>query len=365
MTPNLAYVHLAYGLGADGYRERYRAGQVPDETPYGFHHAEELGWQVLFSNDHPESALVRVVRKMLIRALGFDLVHAFRNRERIRSADVVWTMEEIEYLAVCALPSVLRMPRPRLIAQTIWLFNRWAAYTAAKRWMLQRLIARADLLTFHSKEYLEVVPRLVPGFKPHLLPFGISLQSFPWCVAQETQAGSRPLRVLSMGNDPTRDWPTMLAAFGNDDRFEVRIVSGQVSDAEVAVHANVVCPRNPTMEEFRELYRWADLVVVPMVRNLYSGITVALEATSMGVAVLSSRTGGIPTYFEEGEVRFVEPQDPQALCAAALALSAEQRCAQALRAQAKFQAVDYSTRGMAQRYVALSSALLERRTGTA
>ncbi len=361
MTRPTAYVHLAYGIDAAKYRERYRAGQVPDETPYGFHHADSMGWQVVFSTDHAESAALRSLRKILIRLVGFDLVHAFRNRAHIRSADIVWTMEEIEYLAVCALPYLSPMPRPRLIAQTIWMFNRWERCSTLRRWMLRRLFARADLLTFHSREYLDLLARLAPGVTPHLLPFGISLDSFPWTEPAPPRERSQALRVLSMGNDPTRDWPTLLAAFGNQAEFEVKVVSGQLSDAAIAAYRNVVCPRNPTMEEFRDLYRWADVVVVPMVRNLYSGITVALEAASMGVPVVASHTGGIPTYFEADEVLFVEPQNPGVLRQAVLAFSPEQRQAQVLRAQTRFRAEDYSSRGMARRYVDLSNDLLKTR----
>lgn len=361
-----AYVHLAYGIAAGQYRARYAAGLVPDETPYGFHHAASMGWQVEFSQDHAESAIVRLLRKGLIRLLGFDLVHAFRNRAGIRQADIVWTMEEIEYLAICALPLLVSGPRPRLIAQTIWLFNHWQRHSAARRWMLEKLLRRADLLTFHSRQYLPLVSALVPGLDPHLLPFGISLDTFPWndrsfeAVEPGLSEPAARLRVLSMGNDPTRDWPTLLAAFGNDPRFELTVISGRLSDAAVAACDNVKCPRNPTMQSFRDLYRWADLVVVPMVPNRYSGITVALEATSMGVPVLCSDTGGVPTYFSAEEVLYVPPGDAGALRDAVLAWLPAQRHQQVLRAQSRFRREDYSSRGMARRYATLSAELLAR-----
>ena len=112
------------------------------------------------------------------------------------------------------------------------------------------------------------------------------------------------------------------------------------------------------MQEFRELYRWADVVVVPMVSNLYSGITVALEATSLGVPVVSSDTGGIPTYFSPEEMIYVPPSDPVALRDRVLGCSAEELLGYVQRAQAHFRKQDYSTRGMAARYVELSQRLL-------
>ena len=358
MSMPRAYVHLAYGIAAAQYRERFLAGEVPDETPYGFHHAECMGWHVSFSEDQPESGLGRRLRKGLIRLLGFDVIHAWRNRERMREADVVWTMEEVEYLAVCALPAVCSMPRRRVIAQTIWLFNRWQTYSFVRRDLLRRLLKRADVLTFHSAQYLDLLPKLVAGLTAHLLPFGISLDSFPWTEPRVTGGEGRALRVLSMGSDPTRDWSTLLAAFGNDPRFELQVISPRLTDAAIAIYSNVKCPRRPTMGLFRELYEWADLVVVPMVPNLYSGITVALEAVSMGVPVISSRTGGVPTYFSDDEVLYVPPQDGDALRRAALDQSPEQRLNRTQKAQARFLREDYSSRGMAARYVSLSLELL-------
>src|SRR5579875_3828163 len=271
MSGRTAHVHLKRGLDAARYRERYRRGEVPDETPYGFHHAESIGWRVVFSEDHAESGLVRVVRKALTRLLGFDFVHASRNRRAIAAADIVWTMEEVQFLAVCALPSVVPgMKQPRLIAQTVWLFNEWSGYSRLRRAMLRNLLLRADLLTFHSERYVPVVRELVPGSRPRLLPFGISLDSFPW--TEPLVERHAPLRILSMGSDATRDWTTLLAAFGNDERFEVVVICGWLDDETVSRYSNLRAPRNPSMAEVGNLYAWAGVVGVPVVENLYSGI---------------------------------------------------------------------------------------------
>ena len=357
MAQRIAYVHLKHGLDAARYREQFRRGEVPDETPYGFHHAEALGWTVQFSLDHPESAPMRFVRKAFTRVLGFDLIHAFRNRKRIAEASIVWTMEEIQFLAVCALPFLVPgMRRPRLIAQTVWLFNRWGGYSGPRRALLRKLLRRADVLTFHSVQYLDRVRRLVPGTSPRLLPFGISLDSFP--LAAPTERAHQPLRLLSMGSDPTRDWTTLLAAFGNDDRFDLVVICPWLEDTTVSHYRNLRAPRNPSMPEFREFYRWADLVIVPMVENLYSGITVALEAASLGVPIVSTRTGGVPSYFDPGEVLYVPPSDPAALREAVLATTPADRRWLAEAAQQRFRRADYSTQGMAARYVALSEEIL-------
>lgn len=353
-----AYVHLAYGFGASAYRERYGAGAVPDRTPYGLHHAEEFGWKVAHSVDTPEWLPAAVFRRVLKRVLGFDLVHAYRNRRLIQAADIVWTMEEVSYLGVCALGIVLpAMKRPPIIAQTIWLFDRWDSYSALRRWALKRLLKRVDLLTFHSRNYLGIAKRLFPGARMQVLPFGISGETFPLTIRPARL--HTPIRLLSMGNDATRDWPTLLAAFGGDSRFELRIVCRRVTDAMVVEWNNVECVRDPSMQGFRQLYAWADLVIVTMIPNLFSGITVALEAVGMGVPVIASDTGGIPTYFDADQVVYVPPENPSALRDAVLAQSNDHLAAFAERARQRFVREDYTTRGMASRYVAASRAILD------
>jgi len=351
-------VHMAYGFSAESHRERYRAGKVPNETPYGLHYAESLGWNITYSVDYPESRIGNFSRRALIRVLGFDLIHAYKNRNLLQSADIVWTMEEISFLAVCALPYFVRgMKRPRLIAQSIWLFNKWHSYSFARRWMLKKLLNRTDVLTFHSQNYIETAASIVPNVPKQVLAYGVSPETFP--LTQKPTTLHTPIRLLSMGNDPTRDWPTLLSAFGGDDRFELRIVCNWVTDAMIANYKNVQCPRDPTMQEFQDLYHWADAVIVPMVPNLYSGITVAMEAASMGVPIVSSDTGSIPTYFDRDEVLYIPPQDATALRETLGACTKEDLASLAAKAQARFVKDDYTTHGLAKRYVALSQKLLE------
>ena len=180
MGERTAHVHLKYGLDVARYRQKSLRGEVPDVTPYGFHHAESMGWRLTYSVDKPETFLSNFVRRALTRLLGFDILHAYRNRKLITSADIVWTMEEVQFLAVCALPVLLpRTKRIRLIAQTVWLFNKWNTFSSMRCAMLRKLLLRADALTFHSRQYLDIVRQLVPGSEPMLLPFGISLDSVP------------------------------------------------------------------------------------------------------------------------------------------------------------------------------------------
>ena len=352
-----AYVHLGYGFDAERYRQLYEKGLAPDPVPYGFHHATEFGPRVTYSTDHGESKILRLMRRAGQKLLGFDLIHAYRNRSKISEADVIWTMEEKQYLAVLFLARLIPSLRnKKVFGQTIWLFDRWKRMHWIKRFFLAHLIRSAAALTVHSRNYVGLPELAASSIHTLLLPFGVSQDSFP--LNTQVRDRQNPIRILSMGTDPTRDWKTLLAAFGNDERFEVIVITKALSPDDLSSYNNISIKDKPTIQTFQDSYNWADFVVVSMSTNLYSGITVALEATSMGVPVVCSATGGVPTYFDPGEVLYVRPQNPEELREAVLNCQDDQRAALVQRAQRRFAAEDYSTRGMAWRYVQLSQQML-------
>src|ERR1700738_3490983 len=98
------------------------------------------------SRDRPEAAPTRFFRLGIRAILGFDLIHAWRNFEGMRNADVVWTHTESQFLAILLLLQS-RPParRPKLIAQSVWLFDQWHKFFALKRWLLSILVKKADI----------------------------------------------------------------------------------------------------------------------------------------------------------------------------------------------------------------------------
>jgi glycosyltransferase involved in cell wall biosynthesis len=348
VQPLKVFVFLPYGLDAAKYHQLFQKGLVPDSVPYGFHHAEHMGCLVEYSSDKPEGRVRNLIRRSIKYLLNFDLVHALRNRKQMFAADTIWTMSETEFLAAALLSLVYRK-QTQIIGQTIFLFNRWSRIFFLKRWLLKKLMLRADHLTVHSQPYLDFVSKILPDSKPKLLPFGISLDSFPLNRRPKVKL-HHPIRILSMGNDPCRDWNTFLDAFGGDERFDVVAINSKLSSD----NGNVRIPRNPTMKDFLELYRWADLVVIPMKPNLYSGITVALEATAMGVPIVCSDTGGVSTYFNRDQALFVPVLSPEALREAVLQTTEQQLSQRRDAAQERFLREDYSSKGMMDRYIRLT-----------
>lgn len=360
------HVQLPYGLDARKTAQDYEAGRAPDRVAYGFDHAQDHYETVTYSGDFPESRLEGLLRRALIRLLNFDLVHAWRNRRAIVAADAVWTMLESEYLAILALYLLNPwLPRRPVIAQNIWLFNTIDQRHPLLRRFYLALAAHADVLLTHSEACLPIMREYLPDSRVELMHFGVSSSTFPLRKRSDTDAaGERPIRIFAAGNDRTRDWTTLLKAFGNDDRFELVVVCSWLSDATLAEYRNLSRPRNPTQDQFHKLYDWGDFVVVPMYENRFSGITVALEGVAMGVPVVSSRTGGVPTYFSEGEVLYAPVGDAGSLRQVVLDCGEVERRALVERAQQKFATNGYHTREMIARYKRLTDALTSSEAGT-
>ena len=351
------YVHSRRELDAALTRSKFDQGLEPEPAAYGFNLAETRGLEMSYSDDRPHIRF----SDHLFWKLGFDFLHAVDNLAKIRRADVIWTMLEWEWLSVSLLQRLRLAPRRPLVANSVWLAERWTEWSWIRRAVYQWLMADNLHLTVHAALSHERLKQLLPRKEFHLVRFGVSTRGYPLTPPRVEDWTGRPIRVYSIGNDGTRDWETMLEAFGGDPRFEVAIVCRWLGDEHLKAHSNLRIPRIASVADQREMYGWADVVVMPMRPNCFSGITVLLEAAALGRPIVSSRTGGAETYFNDDEVTYVPPGDAAALKRAVLEASRPDLLARAVRAQARFVADGYSAQDMVERYVALTETLTGRR----
>lgn len=355
------HVQLGYSLEASQFRERFRKGESTEPTPYDFHLAERPGIAVSFSTNQgrrPRGRLAGIIG----RRLRFDIDHAWHNRSAIAASDVVWTMDEGEAFAVAALMWLRVVPPRPIVGNAIWLFHHWSSLPTPIRWLFRRLSRYIDVLTVHSNGNLSAAAMADLASPVELNPFGVSETAFVPLPPRDA-AGEEPIRVLAAGNDWTRDWPTLLEALGNDDRFIVSAWTSALDASDAARISNLRLPKPSTLTAIRQMYADADVVVVPMVPNPYSGITVSLEATAQGRPVIATATGGVPTYFDDTQVRYVSPGDATGLRDAVLATRRPDHASMAARARARMIADDYTTRGMMDRYIMLTRRCLANRAG--
>ncbi len=347
------FVLLARNLDAHNWSVGNEIGVFPDKTPYGFHNAESMSCKVTYSAPTKLNLIGRLFRFVF----KCDILHVMANWRRLRNADIVWTMTETEFLALRILERMSFSPRKPLVGQVIWLLSDWKTYSAVRRWCVTKLLRDTSVLTVHSKSNLPILRAVVPEADVRFLSFGVSIESFP-LTPPTGGSDLGPIRIFAPGGDKTRDWQNLFEAFGNDSRFDVVVAIRHLKGDHVSKYSNFRDAESRTVEGFREEYYRADFILVPMISNPYSGITVALEATSSGAAIICSNTGGVPSYFDATEVLFVPPGDPVAMRNAALSMNAQQRREMAGRAQQRFVRDEYTSKAMAKRYVELSQEIV-------
>ncbi|CAB3747742.1 glycosyl transferase [Burkholderia sp. MSh2] len=362
MTATKVHVHLFYGADPRTYRKGENIGCL-----YGYHHAESDEFRLTYSRDGGEGRVAGIARRALKAALGFDVVHAWRNRAALLDTDVIWTHTEQEHLAAALILKLAgaRGRRPLLLAQSVWLFDRWSSFGAPRRWLYRTLLARADALTTLARDNAELCRRHL-GRDAEFVYYGLNTQDFPIGEPRQWQP-NRPLRIAAIGNDRDRDWRTFLAAFGGDARYDVRLATRR--RVPRAWHApNVTIGAASGLAKQHALYAWADVIVVPLRPNHHaSGITVMLEAAAVGKPMIVSDVGGLGDYFPHDTAAYVPAFDTQAMREAAERFVAEPGaaldCARA--AAACLRERDLTTRAFAEQHVRITRDMLRQRPAPA
>ena len=363
------FVLLGHGFGADRWRERHARGEIAglnEPFPFGYFRAAGCGWTIEHSRDADEGPITAFVRRCITRALGFDIIHAWRNRHKLFGADVVWTHSERDHLAALLLRQ-LRAPRrgPKIIAECIWLPDRWESFSPPKRALYRWLLRRADALSSQSQEGVKPLRQLLPAATIEWIPGGAKL-SFMRPPARRPAGG--PVRIAALGGDMHRDWETLLSAFAGVEGFDLRIAPSKAKIRLGNGMTNVTVARARSEAEVRALDDWADIVVMPLKPNLHaSGITVIFEAVVLGIPIVCTDAGGLRDYFPGGEICLVPPGDPRALREAVRALAGdlERRLAMTVAAQRRVVSAGLTTQGYANGFRDLSTLLLAPRTAAA
>lgn len=355
------HVHLFYGADPRFYRPGDDIGCL-----YGYHHAESDGFALTYSQDAREGKFVRLARRALKATLGFDFIHTWRNRAEMLRSDVIWTHTEQEWLSA-SLTLLLSGRKagadasPLLLAQSVWLLDKWPSYGILRSWLYRKLMKRADQLTTLASENAALCQRYFDRDAKPLL-YGLNTQDFP-IKSPSAWAPHTPIRIAAIGNDRDRDWETLIKAFGNDARYTVKLATRRRIPASLRA-PNVEIALFSGIRKQHELYDWADVIVVPLRPNSHaSGITVMLEAAAVGKPMVVTNVGALQDYFPAGEASYIPPFNPQALREAVDQLAAAPLDAlrQAQAAAAGLLTRDLTTQHYAMQHVRITQEMLRAR----
>ncbi len=356
------FVHLSTGQNAHEWEQLWRDKKLigfNDPSPYGYARANALGCDVVFSKGKPESHLEKYFRWFLRLCLGFDYIHALNNKTEIYQSDIVWTHTETQYLAV-ALMFLLnpKLERPKLIGQSVWLFDQWHKLSWPKKIFFKKLIEFVDVLTVHSTENLAYANKVLPNKHIEYVRYGIpSEMKYPFNNKLQT-----PIEVLALGNDKHRDWETLIKALGNEADLNLTIITTQLKPSEYLQYKNIQIVRLNSQDELIKHFNRTNIMVIPLKENMHaSGITVMQEAALMGVPIVVSDTGGLRDYFDESCVNFIPVKNVKKLREAILTLSKDptQMALLANNAQSRICSGKIDCQAYIQRHVELSRALLK------
>jgi glycosyltransferase involved in cell wall biosynthesis len=322
-----------------GWAARHLDGETIDATPYGYGLAVEW-FDLTWAQSHQESPRVRRWRIALSGRLGFDVVHAWRNRKVLFAADAVWTHTEVEHLAVSFLQRLVpRYRRTRVLAQTIWLWDRWPELGRARRRLYTWLLNSQAVECTHSPLNLAVSRATVPGRRVLLVPFGTKGLA---ALAAPPDGAASGWDVVAPGNDQHRDWPTLAEVARSRPHLKFWIAAGSANVRAVAWPENTHVAKVLDASAYATLLASAAVCVLALKPNLHaSGMTTTLEATSVDTPVLVAGDGGLAAILGPGPC-FVPSGD-----AAALALAIDQVVAGGATARAS--TPDVIARGLTQR----------------
>jgi glycosyltransferase involved in cell wall biosynthesis len=151
----------------------------------------------------------------------------------------------------------------------------------------------------------------VPENRVTVLPPGLDLRFWraPDRQSRIAQSRKQGFTVLHVGTDPHRKGADLLLALAREPEFQevtFRFVTSNL-DARQLPNVHVHAGLQPNSAELQELYRAADVFVLPTRADTYS--MVALEAMATGLPVIISRVGGIEDIVEEGSTGFLTAPD--------------------------------------------------------
>lgn len=327
-------------LFSSGRRERLAEGG-PTEFLYGFAELQRAGKPVAmfeegdlgFGRPWPrllESASSRIsglatVSPRLVSRLGTVMAGA------LAPFDVIVATTQSIGMAVAALGAMGQHDK-QLVLMTMGLLD--AKVPVWKRAFVNRLLAGVDLAVLSRPEAGSIRSWIDDPSRVHDFVFGVDTDFWT--------PGDGPVddEVLSIGNDPARDFTTLIAAWRPDFPRLTVITSLPVSTDK----PNVVIEQGNwrrvalTDAEVRERFRRARLVITPVFDTIQpSGQSATLQAMACGRPVIMSRNKGLwdADFMNDQVCRLVDPVDVDGLSEAIRSMLADRIAAESMGAAAR------------------------------
>jgi len=334
----LAFLYLPGRLARLAELQR---GEVPSEFFYGAAELAAAGHTVEhfeFGESCPAPGLAAgldLLRRSYLtppKVFGHTLVNAWHLAPQLAGFDCTVATVAHHGFALAACASLGRL-RPPVVTIQCGLLHQ--EFSTPRRAITRTLLNRMHSVFFGEAELAPTLAEFTPE------PARMKVSQFGVDPRFWNPDGAREDFVLAIGNDPRRDYATLLAAapeIAAPIRIITRLALPEPLPPNVTVLRGSWHDRTLSDADIRELYRRAACVVTPLQDSLQpSGQSVTLQAMACGAPVVLTETRGLwnrAQLRDRDNVRLVPPADSTALAAAVrdtLARDTASQCAAGVR----------------------------------
>jgi glycosyltransferase involved in cell wall biosynthesis len=205
---------------------------------------------------------------------------------------------------------------------------RGAVFAAYQRWVLPRVLAAADRVVVSSLDYARhgaLAPYIKQlGERLVEIPIGVDVERFKQNAERKTQ-NAEPFTVLFVGGldraHVFKGVPVLLDAVARTVGVQLHVVGDgdlrpvyEQRARELGISDRVEFLGSISDDELPDIYRSADVLVLPSTSRSEAFGVVLLEAMASGIPVITSDLPGVRTVVADGETGFVvSPGNAQSL----------------------------------------------------
>jgi glycosyltransferase involved in cell wall biosynthesis len=320
---------------APGSAERY--------CLFGLDQLQERGLRIRHNLERSPGLTARLAERLVNRSLerrgawGGEVATVLASRSRANAADVVFSTAERVGIPL-VLAAQRGLVRPPIVYAWLGPLDRLERLRGRMRQRYADALAATACIVTHSEHKAELFRQWLResgrDTRVSFVPFGVDPGEF-----RPQDKPTPEVDVVSVGADPRRDFPLLVALADRNPELRLRIVASRHSVPNGAVPANVDMEVEVPFERMRHALGAAQVVALPVRHNIYTGATTTLlQAMALGQAVVVSRTQAIASGYglvDGDNCRLVEPGDLEGFEAALLDLLHDREARAAMGARAR------------------------------
>lgn len=289
--------------------ENIKNQRAPRERYFGYLTLAQRGWNLTCSDDRWSSNLERLRRQLRI---PFELPNA-KTLKKWREAD---------YVIITARLSGTLAFFAKLLGKKVIFIDAICGNLPRNpiRKMSHKLalmLCNKCILISDSQAELWAKSFKIPSNKFATIRYGLDTNFYK---PQRRNNNTIP-HILVVGRDHSRDFQTVIEALDGLDVITTFVTLKHMLPPAGQENKNIRVLENIEYDELFRCYEEADIAIIPLKKGTtyMSGIRAAIEAGLTKTPIIASETLGMREYFNDDEIYYVEPENPNLLKSKVLA----------------------------------------------